>query len=442
MALFGFASNALAVASLEVLFTPDPLFSEANFLPLDETFGTVKVTNNSGVEKTILTEAINVFDNDNFSSLLHLNISGGTPYDDSLADFFGTAGEVPLGLIANGESKIFTYTISFIDSSNNSYQGKTLGFDICVGFQGDTTTHCGDTVVGGENDTGGGGGGGGGGSSGGGGGGPIILTISNEQTASIVEVGGLPPTSTATITWRTNLLATSQVVYGPTPPTYSLDMGAVFFGYPMGTTEDPTKVLNHSMSLTGIIPGQTYLYRVVSRASPPTVSFEHQFTVPTAGTASIFAQAPGGSNFTGGNPPSNTGGSGAGNLSTGAGLSSAGTEGGTPELEANVIDAGNNLLTANAFLSGFRGVWSTCSLLALLVLIVVYLIWALWLRKKYEKGLVPEKEIQDRFYLFFGGFSLLVALVAVALREYCSLPVFLISIVICICIYAYRKFVG
>src|SRR3989344_6193543 len=190
--LGGFAPNAFA-APLEVTFVPDPLFNKTNFLPLDETSGVVTVTNNSGATQNILTEAINVLDTDNFGSLLHLKIVGGTLFDDSLADFFSTAGEVSLGAISNGESKIFTYTISFIDSNNNSYQGKTLGFDVCVGFEGGAT-HCGDTVVGGDNDTGGGGGGGGGGRRGGGGGGPIILTILNEQTASIEDGDGVPPT--------------------------------------------------------------------------------------------------------------------------------------------------------------------------------------------------------------------------------------------------------
>src|SRR3989344_6222699 len=159
--MFGFAGTTLAVTSLDVQFVPDPLFDEANFLPLDETSGTAAVTNNSGTEQTILTEAINVLDDDDFGSLLHLTItkegSGGTLFDNSLSNFFSTAGEVNLGAISNGESATFTYSISFINSANNDYQGKTLGFDVCVGFQGGAT-HCGTTVVGGENATSGSGG--------------------------------------------------------------------------------------------------------------------------------------------------------------------------------------------------------------------------------------------------------------------------------------------
>src|SRR3989344_6512917 len=97
--VFGFASNVLA-APLEVEFNPDPLFSESNFLPADDTESTVTVTNNSEASQTILTEAINVFDNDNLGTQLIMTIKEGsvTLYNDTLANFFG-AGEVSLGEI-------------------------------------------------------------------------------------------------------------------------------------------------------------------------------------------------------------------------------------------------------------------------------------------------------------------------------------------------------
>ena len=302
IAILGFAPRVFAVeAPLEVQFDPNPLFDEANFLPLDETSGVVTVTNNSGTTQTILTEAINIFDNDNFSNLLHLKIEGGTLFDDSLADFFAS-GEISLGAISNGESKIFTYTISFINSSDNSYQGKTLGFDVCVGFEGGAT-RCGGTVVGGENDTDGDGGTGnpppGGtipGSGGGGGSGQFVqLVVFGESVSNTTA-------STATIEWDTNLLATSQVIYGPVPPGgYILNTAFLpNLGYPLGTVENGTKVLHHSVVLTGLVGGQTYVYRVVSRASPPTVSVEHTFTMPTAGTTGNFSIAQAGSD---GNAP-------------------------------------------------------------------------------------------------------------------------------------------
>jgi len=43
MTLFGFVSNVFAVDPLNVVFNPNPLFVQANFLPLDETSGVVQM---------------------------------------------------------------------------------------------------------------------------------------------------------------------------------------------------------------------------------------------------------------------------------------------------------------------------------------------------------------------------------------------------------------
>ncbi|MFH1170465.1 MAG: fibronectin type III domain-containing protein [Candidatus Vogelbacteria bacterium] len=294
--LAGGAPRAFAgVTPLSVQFVPDPLFNQTNFLPLDEASGAVTVTNNSGATQNILAEAINVSDNDNFGSLLRLEISSdnGIIFNNSLADFFSAAGEFPLGVIPNGEAKTFTFTISFINSNDNSYQGKTLGFDICVGFQGGNS-RCGNTVVGNEagNESGGiagtgneGENSGSNGSSGG-----RTMVIFNEQVVG------------ASIIWTTSVLSTSQVIYGlASGSPYTLTLTPPNFGYPLATIEDPTKVANHAVLLTGLIPGETYVYRVVSRASPPTISFERQFTAPWLAPARAS-----GFNFIGSNPPRDT----------------------------------------------------------------------------------------------------------------------------------------
>ena len=167
----------------------------------------------------------------------------------------------------------YTFEVSFINSTDNDYQGSRWVLILHRLLGG--SLQCGNTVVGGENDTGGGPSTGSGSSSGGGNSGSIPLTIFNEQASDLF------PFTTATITWDTNKLATSQVVYGlASGGPYTLDLNAIYFGYPSGTTEDPIKVLHHSMLITGLTPGQTYVYRVVSRASPPTISFERYFTAP------------------------------------------------------------------------------------------------------------------------------------------------------------------
>ena len=383
--LGGFAPHAYAVTPLVVDFDPDPLFDEANFLPLDETSGTVTVTNNSGEEQDILTEAINILDNDDFGSLLRLTIVGssGTLFDDSLADFFSTAGEVPLGAISDGESKVFTYTVSFINSSDNSYQGKMLGFDICVGFEGGAT-HCGDTIVGGENDTDGGGGTGNPPSGGtipgsGGGGGSYPLAVYNEQAGDVDTDAG-----TATIEWDTNFLSTSQVIYGlASGGPYLLDLSILpNLGYPLGTAETSTKVLHHSVPLTGLSPGETYVYRVVSRASPPTVSVERQFTTLALASPPAGSAPSAGSEQAGSGAVDVTGGGFSGTIPTlsvgtptaslvGAGTSSEETAAETPNAQVAAALAGSPLGFLE-FLQSFN------ILLILLVTLGALIAWFVW----------------------------------------------------------------
>lgn len=433
--LLSFASSVLA-DNLDVTFTPNPLFNEVNFLPNDDTEGTVEVKNNSDTLQTIITEAINASDNNNLGSQLLITIKDidGVIYNDQLSDFLSTAGEVSLGTITSGATRTFTYTVVFINTDDNNYQEKTIGFDVCVGFQGGNT-HCGDTVVGGENNTGGGGREGG--SSGGGGGGPIILTIVNEQTT---DISG-SPTATAIITWNTNVLSTSQVVYGPTPPAYTLNMNALYFGYPSGTVEDPTKITNHSVLITGLTPGQTYVYRVVSRASPPTISFEHQFTVPLAG--SPLAQAPSSNfnNLTGDALLTDTI-----NSFVPSATASSSESGGvdisperdTPPAEEIATGSNNNLIAA-ALATGFNNLISVCTLIGLFIFLAFYLIWKFLLRKEYEKRRLLETQIQSKFFEFFGGVILLAIVTVILIKEYCILPIFLITFVISLIAYFFKK---
>lgn len=412
----GFAPKVFAVTPLDVQFFPDPLFNNSNFLPEDTESGTVTVTNSSGEEQTILTEAINIFDDDNFGSLLNLEIKEGSNilFNNTLAYFFATAGEYSLGTIGTGETRIFTYTVTFINSSDNSYQGKTLGFDVCVGFEGGNT-HCGNTVISDEHGDEGGGGSSSGGST--------VLIIFNEQALNITNVTGTG-TGVATITWNTNKLATSQVVYGlASLSPYTLTLTPPGYGYPFYTVEDETKVIDHSMLLTGLTPGATYKYRVVSRASPATVSYEHEFTVPLHTQTNIDNGLVFGTN----------------------------TENNISERQGNVLGANienvpdggdsstGNVLGASALGSNLDNIGSSCYLFALLILILIYLVWRLWLRRRYEKLGVLEEEIKNRFYLFFGGCSILAIIVCLIFSKYCPLPIFIISTVISICFYAYRK---
>ncbi|KKP88673.1 MAG: hypothetical protein UR92_C0001G0052 [Candidatus Nomurabacteria bacterium GW2011_GWA2_35_80] len=168
------------------------------------------------------------------------------------------------------------------------------------------------------------------------------------------------------------------------------------------------------------------MYRVVSRASPPTISPEHQFTVPSI--TSPLAQAGAGAVL----------GASTGEEGNGEPVSRESVLGETFSDTEEAPGLSENL--AAVFASGFGDILSICTLIALLILLAIYLIWRLWLRKKYEKDLVAEEEIKNRFYLFFGDSALLAILVCVVLNKYCPLPVFVIAFIISLCLYVYRKF--
>lgn len=111
---------------------------------------------------------------------------------------------------------------------------------------------------------------------GGGGGGITQLIIFNEQSINIEEM-------VATITWQTNLFSTSRVIYSAENESRTFNISNTpNYGYAHSTTEDINLVTFHQMLLTDLIPGTTYYYRVISHASPDTVSQELSFS--TSGT--------------------------------------------------------------------------------------------------------------------------------------------------------------
>ena len=109
----------------------------------------------------------------------------------------------------------------------------------------------------------------------------IAPVISNENNSEI-------STSSTTITWLTDTLSTSRVVYD----TVSHAAGAApNYGYANSTSE--TNVLpmtiTHSVILDGLLPGTTYYYRTISHGSPVAVSSEKSFV-----TATVVASSNGG----------------------------------------------------------------------------------------------------------------------------------------------------
>lgn len=103
----------------------------------------------------------------------------------------------------------------------------------------------------------------------------IAPVISGETSSSAT-------TNSVTITWTTDDLATSRVIYDTV--SHSLLGAAPNYGYANSTVEDSTKVTSHSVGLSGLTEGTTYYYRTVSHGSPETVSDESSFTTSSSTT--------------------------------------------------------------------------------------------------------------------------------------------------------------
>ncbi|MEK7472866.1 MAG: fibronectin type III domain-containing protein [Patescibacteria group bacterium] len=105
----------------------------------------------------------------------------------------------------------------------------------------------------------------------------VLATISGENGVSSTY-------GTATITWTTDKLSSSRVIYD----TVSHDSlgSAPNYGYAFSTAtyNESSKVTSHSVTITGLGSGTLYYYRVISEGSPVSISSEHTFrTLSKAG---------------------------------------------------------------------------------------------------------------------------------------------------------------
>jgi len=261
--------------NLVVKFNPDDpssdkLFNVINFLPGDSENSSVYVENNNeGVgEETITIEAINVDNdvinivtNERFGDALDLTINEGSKqiFEGTLTEFFD-AKKLPLSNLGNGTNTTYDFLVVFRESvSEKYYQGKSLGFDVVIGFQGGESVSDGD---------------GGGRSSQG-------LIIKYVKAYDITE-------NSAKVKWRTSYNATSQVIYCKESENCSLKLGdnagiPPLYGYNYTTSEENAPanqygVTYHEITIKKLQENTTYDFRCISHASPPTVSRGYSFT--------------------------------------------------------------------------------------------------------------------------------------------------------------------
>ena len=123
--------------SLVVQFQTMPLFQEVNFAPGNSVARWVKVTNNTNQSKQVQAKATNIIDNNALSAQINLLIKTGvtTIYTGTLKGFFD-AGEMPLTSIGANTTLQYDFMATFNTAAGNAYQGKTVGFDLIVGFKG------------------------------------------------------------------------------------------------------------------------------------------------------------------------------------------------------------------------------------------------------------------------------------------------------------------
>ncbi len=298
-----FALPVFAAGTIDVSFEAEPLFSEANILPGDSVSRDVSVLNLSDVEQDVYIKAVNVSVSGSLADVLMIEVKEGstTYFSIPLSEFFDGTPRALTQNLPEGDSASYAFSVFFNATSGDAYQGSAVAFDFCIGFSGGNSTCVTDgngtssSSSGSSSSSSGGSSGGGSSSSGegvaesfsssgngsGGGGGSLTLAhliVFNEKAESINEEEGF-----ATITWNSNMDATSRVVFGlKSGAPYSINLSHPNFGYPETTFEDSMLTTFHIMPLSGLIQGETYVARVVSRqflGGQPSVSSEFEFTL-------------------------------------------------------------------------------------------------------------------------------------------------------------------
>lgn len=242
-------------------FESSPLFGENSFVPGQSVTKTIKFTNNTDISRSAYLRVAEVVNIDKLGDSINLVIKQGNIiiYNDNFSNFF-KKGKINLPQVKVGSTNTISLVATFIPESNNNYQTKVMGFGLQAILEDVEELNDNTTVIGGSN-------------------GISVglnhLIITNENAVFLQP----QDVQSVSVSWNTNIPATSQVIYGlASEGPYSLDMTSVNFGYPYSTEEDLSKITNHNIDIHNL-PQGTYVYRVVSKASPATIGYEHYFTV-------------------------------------------------------------------------------------------------------------------------------------------------------------------
>jgi len=349
-----------------------PIFGVVNFAPGGTATGWAKVTNGSDVTKKVVIKAINETDSGNLSSKINLVIKEGDEirYSDTFTNFFADE-EIFLSSLASGIQTQYDLTATFNFEAGDDFQGKSLGFDISIGFQGEEGTGGGVTLAA---------------IGGGGGGGTIPFSISEESIRATVDE------LTVTINWTTTDFSTSQVIYSAEGQSHTLDLNdntgvPPKYGYANTTPETDIvlKATYHTVVITGLDPSTTYYFRTVSRGSFA-VSGEHTF-----GTSFVeVVQQPAGEEETGGEET--TGGETA-FLEENAG--NPGAEGGAPiNPEGGALNQLAAVSGTNSFLASLASIVQKIfgSKIITVILILIFIILIVIIILKVYKKIRKRKE--------------------------------------------------
>jgi len=144
-------STAFAVGDLTIDWgvpAGNPIFSFNNFAPGQTETHSVNVTNSATTTKPVAVRGLKTSESGGLGDVLKITIQKGatTLYGPKTLNQFFTDSAAGTGVFlsnyAPAESSLLTFTVSFDSSAGNTFQNKTLVFDLQIGISADIPVEC------------------------------------------------------------------------------------------------------------------------------------------------------------------------------------------------------------------------------------------------------------------------------------------------------------